>query len=358
MSRLAVALCALAIGGVAACGGSARPAAPVAEPAVDERTAEKDAKGLVAEIYRTLDRGKPDSMFSLLSDPLIVFGPRRGDAMTTRADALVALGKVIDPRAKRRSVRSSALSVVVSQGGHSAWAFDIVQFEGQPVAVTAVLSNTADLWAVSAAAVATVPGAARVKAESARDAVVPPGAGSPGKIAAAAQPVVDEFKKGLVDQDSWGTDLMSRSDAIVAGPSAGQVARGKHAIQQMWKARIKAGVREATSGELTAAVTADGQLAWLSAPVTRVADGEDPLPLRVFAVYERDGAAWKLIVLHEAVAIDEPGSGTPFKKVVPPAPPKPDAKTEPAKVDAAADTASAKAKPKKKKKPRPKAAAE
>ena len=70
MSRLA-ALSALALA-AAACGGAEKPAAPKAEPAVDERTAEKDAKGLVAAIYRTLARGKPDSMFSLLSDPLIV----------------------------------------------------------------------------------------------------------------------------------------------------------------------------------------------------------------------------------------------------------------------------------------------
>jgi len=147
-------LCALAACG----GGAAKPAAPVAEPAVDERTAEKDAKGLVVEIYRTLDRGKTDSMFSLLSDPLIVFGPRRSDAMTTRADALVALGKIIDPKAKRRAqMRSSGLAVVVSQGGHSAWAFDVVNFEGQSIAVTAVLSNTADLWAVNAAAIGAVP---------------------------------------------------------------------------------------------------------------------------------------------------------------------------------------------------------
>src|SRR5262249_12847899 len=141
-------------------------------------------------------------------------------------------------------------------------------------------------------------------------------------------------------------DWMAPSDAILAGPSAGQVARGKHAIQQMWKMRTKAGVREATSGELTAQVTPDGQLAWLSAPVTRVADGEDPLPLRIFAVYEREGAAWKLIVLHEAVAIDTPGSGTAFKKIVPPP------KAEPAKPDDKPAEGS-KAKAKKKKRPKP-----
>ncbi|HMG24379.1 MAG TPA: nuclear transport factor 2 family protein, partial [Kofleriaceae bacterium] len=298
-----------------------------------------------------------DSMFSLLADPMTVFGPHRLDAMTTRADALVALGKVIDPKAKKHpQLRSSGLSVVVAPGGRSAWAFDVVGFDGQHVAVTAVLANTSDLWSVSAAALAVVPTAAQVRAASARDAIVPPGAASAAKVQPAAQAVVDDFKKGLLDQDTWGADLIGQSDAVVAGPSAGQVARGKQAIKQLWKARIKANVREAISGELTAAVTPDGQLAWVSAPVTRVADGEDPLPLRIFAVYEKEGAAWKLMALHEALAIDQPGSGTAFKKIVPPAPAPPPPKAEPARSDdkAGSSTASTKPKPgKKKKKPRP-----
>jgi ketosteroid isomerase-like protein len=274
--------------------------------------------------------------------------------MTTRADALVALNKVIDPRSKHRAqLHSGGLSVVVSEGGRSAWAFDVLSFEGQVIEATAVLANAQDLWSVTAAVVAVAPTAKQVKAESARDAVVPPGGAAGSKVDAAAEPVIEEFKKGLVDQDAWGADLVSRSDAIVVGPAAGQVARGKKAIQQLWKARIKANLREATSGDLTAAVTADGQLAWLSVPVTRVADGEDPLPLRVFAIYEKEGAAWKLIALHEAAAVAEPGSGAAFKKILPPEPAKP----EPPKVEAAqdkkADDAPAKPKPKRKKKPRP-----
>jgi ketosteroid isomerase-like protein len=288
-------------------------------------------------------------MFSLLADPLTVLGPRRADAMRTRSDALVALGKVIDPRAKKHpQLRSTALTVAVSSGGHSAWAFDVVHFEGHAIAVTAILSNTADLWSVTTAALALVPSAARAKSESARDAVVPPGAAAAGKIDPAAARVVDDWKKGLLDQDSWGTELMSQSDAIYAGPTAGQVAHGKQAIKQLWKARTRANVREAVSGEITAAVTADGQLAWLSAPVTRVADGEDPLPLRSFAVYEKDGAAWKLIVLHEGLAIDEPGSGAAYKKIAPAAPAPPRAEPDDKKP---ADTAAAKPRPKKKKKP-------
>ena len=339
----------------AACGGGGPPPARPAAPAVDARTAEKDAKGLVVEIFETIDRGSIDSMFSLLADPLTVLGPRRADAMATRSDALVALGKVIDPRSKKPpQLRSTALAVAVSPGGRSAWAFDVVHFEGHTIAVTAILSNASDLWSVTTAALALVPGAARAKAESARDAIVPPGAAARGTVDPAAAGVIADWKKGLLDQDSWGIELMSQSDAIYAGPTAGQVAHGKQAIKQLWKARTKANVREAVSGGITAAITPDGQLAWLSAPVTRVADGEDPLPLRSFAVYEKDGAAWRLILLHEGLAIDAPGSGTAYKKIVPPAPALP--RAEPARPDdpKPSDTATAKAKPAKKKKSKPK----
>ena len=297
-------------------------------------------------------------MFSLLSDPLIVFGPRRGDAMATRADALVALGKVVDPRAKKHAqLRSGGLAVVVSTGGHSAWAFDLVNIEGRLVAATAVLVNAGGLWSVSAAALAAVPTGKQVKAESARDAVVPPGAAAAARIDPAAAAVVAQFKRGLVDQRLWGDELASQSDAIVAGVSVGQIARGRPAIKQLWKARLKANTRAAISGEPSAAVTPDGELAWLSAPLTRVADGDDPLPLRVFAIYQRDRAVWKLIALHEAVALDEPGSGAAFKKLLPPAPPPPETpRTEAAAADKKPDT-TAKAKTKKKRR-KPRAAPE
>jgi ketosteroid isomerase-like protein len=309
----------------------------VVGPAVDGRTAEKDAKGLVAEIYETIDRGSSDSMFSLLSDRLVVFGPRRTDAALTRADALVALGKVIDPKAKKHAqLHPGGVEVVTSEGGHSAWAFDLIRVDGQLLAATAVLSNTDDIWAVTAAALATMPTGKQVKAEGARDAIVPPGATAAAKVDPSAEAAVEKFKRGLVEQQAWGDDLSSRTDAIVIGPAAGEVARGKAAIKREWKARMKANVREATSGEFTAAMTADGQLVWLSVPVTRIADGEDPLPLRIFAVYEKDGPGWKMIALHEALALDEPGSGTAYKKILPAgaAPPEP-AKTEPTKAELA-----------------------
>src|SRR3569623_1080056 len=114
---------ALGLAFVIGCGGASTPAAKAPkEDAVDERKAERGAKALVGEIYESIGAGATDGLMSLLADPLIVFGPRRTDAMGTRADALVALKAQIDPKKKKSPVHSGALEVVASPGGHSAWA--------------------------------------------------------------------------------------------------------------------------------------------------------------------------------------------------------------------------------------------
>lgn len=305
---------------VSACGGGGK--AKVADkpigPAVDEKTAEKDAEGLVTEIYDTINRGKPDNLFSLLSDPLIIFGPRKADGTVTRSEALVALGKVVD--SKTKPLHSGSLTVIASSGGHSAWAFDVVNVEGQPMAMMAVLTNDNDLWAVSAAALAHTPTMKEIRAELKKIAVVPPGAMSTAKVDDRAEGAVERFKKGLLDQQSWGDDLSSRTEALVIGPANGDITKGKKEIKRLWKKRMEAETRAATSGEIAAATTPDGQLAWVTAPVTRVEKDEDPLPLRVFAVFEKDGDGWKMIALAESLAVDEPGAGTSFLKFMPPEP--------------------------------------
>ena len=313
---------------VAACGGGGKakgPEKPIG-PAVDEKVAKKDAVGLVEEIYDTINRGKPDNLFSLLNDPLIIFGPRKADATVTRSEALVALGKLIDPKAKDNiQVRSASLAVIASQGGHSAWAFDVVNVEGKQLAGLAVLTNDNDLWAVSAAALAQTPSMREVRAELKKVAVVPPGAMSTAKVDDRAAGAVDKFKKGMLEQQVWGDDLGNSSDALLIGPTAGDVTRGKKEIKRVWKKRMDAETRAAISGEVAASTTPDGQLAWVTAPITRVEKDEDPLPLRAFAVFEKDGDNWKLIALQESLALDTAGSGESFVKVLPPAlkPPEP-----------------------------------
>jgi ketosteroid isomerase-like protein len=318
-----------------ACGGSAPPPEAPKQAPVSERKAEKGAKDLVSEIYESIGDGDTDGLMSLLAEPLVVFGPRRGDAMATRADALVALKAQVDSRAKKKpSLRSGSLEIVASPGGHSAWAFDVLDVQGQPMALTAILTNADDIWQVDAAALARTPSMKAIRDELKKDAIVPPGLSGVAKVDSAAEAAVEKFKKGLADQEVWGDDLGSRTDAVVIGPASGELTRGKSDIKKLWKKRLKANTRDLAAGEITAEVTPDGELAWVSAPVVQFADENDPLPLRLFAVYEKSGSDWTLIALHESLAVDAPGAGVNYRKVTPPAtkpeeapPPKPAAET-------------------------------
>jgi len=335
-----------------ACGGGSSskpaPAAPTTEAKVDSHTAEKDAKGLVTEIYNSLNHGDTDGLLTLLSDRITVFGPRKADALG-RSDALVELRKQVDPKAKKKpKVTSEGLEVVPSTGGHSAWVFDVIQLgASEPIAITAVLSNADDLWLVTAATIAKKPPMKMVRAELKKDAVVPNAMAAPAKVDPAAEGAVERFKKGLLEQEVWGDDLGSRSDAVVIGPGKGDVTKGKKDIKAMWKKRVKAGVREVATGEISAGATPDGQLAWVSAPLNRAETNDEMLPLRAFAVFEKGDGGWKMIALHESVALAEPGAGAALKKIAPPAPAKPDDDKKP---DKKADDSKKK---KKKSRPRP-----
>jgi ketosteroid isomerase-like protein len=338
---------------LAACGGghASTPVAPK-QPAVDERKAEKDAKGLLTEIYQSIGHGDTDGLMSLLSDPIVVFGPRRGDALGTRSDTLVALKAIVDPKAKTKpSVQSGGLVVVASPGGHSAWAIDLVTIAGQPHAVSCVLTNTDDLWTVSAATLAHTPSMKEVRAELKREAVVPPGMAGVAKLDGAGRAAADKLTRGLADQKVWGDDLASRTDAIVIGPAAGDVTRGKKDIKKLFDHRLKSNVRATAVGDITASATADGQLAWASAAIVRFEDNDDPLPLRVFAIFERSADSWTMIALQESLALDEPGVGANFKKVVAPAlPPPPEEAKKPDDAGKKKKTTTTKKKKKKKKK--------
>ncbi len=324
-------------------GGGAGTEAKVAkQPAVDERKAEKDAKSLLREIYQTISRSSnTDGLMALLSEPLVVFGPRRTDGHASRSDALVAMRTILDERGKddKPKVSSGGLAVVASPGGLSAWAVDVIQVEGSPMALTAVLSNEDDFWVVAAAALARTPSMKTVRSSLKNDAIVPTALAAPAKISGKAEGAADRFKRGLADPEGWGADLAARSEAVVVGPSAGDVTRGKKEIAKLWKKRGKANTRYATAGDIAAGATADGKLAWVTVAAVQFADDEEPLPLRVFGIYERAGDSWKLIALQESLAVDEPGVGANFKKITPPAvkaedappPPPPPAKDEPKK---------------------------
>lgn len=290
---------------------------------------------------QTLGHANTDGLMALLAEPLIVFGPRRIDQMSTRTDALVALRATFDGMGKdaKPSLRTDTLSVVASPGGNSAWAVDVMDVEGKQMSAMMVLSNDDDFWVVVAASVAHTPSMKEVRAELKQDAIVPTGMPGIAKVTDSAEDAVDRFKSGLGDPTPWAEDLAKRSDAIVIGPSEGDVTRGKKDIEKLWKKRAKVNVRHASAGEVTAATTTDGQLAWVTAPVVRFADDDDPLPLRLFSVFEKVDGKWSMIALQESLALDEPGVGANFKKITPPSvkaeepPPKPkdDDKKKPTK---------------------------
>ncbi|HTR55339.1 MAG TPA: nuclear transport factor 2 family protein [Kofleriaceae bacterium] len=289
---------------------------------------------------------------TLLAEPLVVYGPRRTDALASRSDALVALKQLVDPKAKKKpAMHAGDLAVITSPGGHSAWALDQMSLDGTPLTGLVVLSNTGDIWLVSAVALAKTPPMKSVRMELKQSAIVPTGMTGGAKLDPAARAAADKLTRGLAAQQVWGDDLASRTDAVVIGPAAGDVTRGKADIKKMWKKRVKQNVREVAVGDVAAAATPDGQLAWASAPVVRFMDDEEPLPLRVFAVFEKDGADWKMIALEEALAVDEPGAGAQLAKT--PAPPLPKAADAPAPPPPADTTATPKKKKKKKKKPPP-----
>lgn len=346
----AVAL-ALASALVAACGGAGdkEVEAPKLAP-VDERQAEKDAKGLITEIAQTLRRANTDGLMALLADQLVVFGPRRTDQLASRTDTLVALRETFDAMGKgaKPSLDTGKVSVVVSPGGLSAWAADTVEIQRKPMSALLVLSNDGDFWVVVAAALGHTPPMRELRTELRRDAVVPPGMPGISKVSESAEGAVARFKRGLADPSLWADDLARRSDAVVIGPSAGDVTRGKKDLAKLWDKRAKVNMRYAMAGELTAATTPDRKLAWVTVPAVRFADDDDPLPLRLFGVFERAEGAWKMIALHESVYVEEPGVGANFRKVRPPAikePPPPPEEAEPA-----ASTPKDEPKPKKKKK--------
>ncbi|MCX5744861.1 MAG: nuclear transport factor 2 family protein, partial [Proteobacteria bacterium] len=323
-----------------ACGHAqvATPEALKLGPEIDEATAANDVKGHVNEIYNDVAKGRADGLIPLLAPALTVFGPRRVDAVASREAALIAFGKGVDARKPPTVTSSGTLAVQPARGGRSAWVFDVVMVDGAPMAMTAVVSNTDDLWLLDAATIAHTPKQELVKTELAQDAVVPPGMVAVARADARAAGAVARFQKGFVDQSTWGTDLASRDHPVVIGPTAGELARGAKDVKKLWSHRLETHVREIVVGETSSSVTPDGQIAWVTAPVNRISDDDPLTPLRVFAIYEKDGAEWKLTALQESIAIDQPGAGVPYKKFAPPAPkgePKPSSEEPPivAKVD-------------------------
>lgn len=305
----------LAFIALVACGG-ATPPPEMPEAPIDQSKAAKDARAHVGEVYRTLEKANTDGLQTLSAETLIAFGPRKGDALATRTDAIVALRSILDPKAKRFNLHSGGLVVNASNGGHSAWAVDVLIAGNDRVAVSAVMTSADDLWLVDTVAIAKTPGGGAIRASQKSDAIVPPSMAAPPKTVDGATGAHERFAAETADARVVAADFADNGIAIGAG---GEMVKGKAQLAAAWKRKIRSHVRYAGAGEASTGITKDQQVAWVTAPVVRFADKEEPLPMRLFAIYTRTGNAWKLAVQHETIAIDEAGAGAGYRKI--PAPP-------------------------------------
>jgi ketosteroid isomerase-like protein len=275
------------------CGGGAhRVAAPAA---VDEQTSLTEAKGLVEEAYGSLRRGKSEGLLPLLAESLWAIGPGP-TALVDRGGVVAALNAALPPR-KTHKVVSRDLIVAVAPGGRSAWVADEVTIDGTALVGSAVLERVDDFWIVASAHVGA-PVTERALARrlplakpAARVAVTPP----------ATAPVVARFTEGVTGERGFRGQLAD--DAIAIGTAPGKIVRGGDAIAKQWKKAAHAGDTVAIDGAIRAALSTDGQLAWIDAVLRRGrADGTE-VPVRASYVYRRAGARWELIVAQESVAM-------------------------------------------------------
>lgn len=321
------------------CGGkAAAPARPVSQ---GEGKARQEARAVLDEIYGALKSGDTDDLLSLMSDDVVVLGPRPADLLRSRAEVVTGLREVLEARKKTRFA-SQGLRLAIGPGGGSAYAVDRLQLAGRPVIAVALLDGARTIWRVSAVHLQAPLGAAAIqKAAAAGTLGAPAGTAEPrlGEAEGQGDAPARELARQLDKVGSWVAALEGDEEAVVIGAD-GAVAFGKKAIGRAVK-RL-ADVRLEASSPVAAVVSSDGQLALATCTATRTiepaeeaaSDGkkkggksgrgkakndkgiakaaaeEPPRTVRVTAILRREGGGWKLAAFAEAHALAEPAAPT------------------------------------------------
>lgn len=316
MQRVAVVVLACVLGG---CGGSQATAPD--RPRGSAKEAKQEIKGLIEECYRVLKDGSPTEVMGLLATDLFFVGPGPADVGLDRAATMELAASVIDAR-KKHKLKSFGLEVFGGPDGHTAYAFDQLEYDGVAFAVTAIAAEVDGLWSLTAIEVSRALGSKKL------DGAVAPGelprwrpSGEP-KAAHVDAPKDVVAALGLAGDsvDDRLTQYGDDPDAAFVGPSPDEVILGHKALRKKWKKRAPRWTIDAT----VAGASPDGGLVWVVANAGRVdddggtrddrdADRKRPppddarptAPRRLFAIYRHDGgeAGWGLAVLHEAAVV-------------------------------------------------------
>ena len=275
---------------------------------------------LVQELYEDIGHGNTDSMQALL-DPEADRAARAAARRCGRQllpDAILAIGMHADAKAQAAAAALKSAALGVFPLGRRALRVglpDRARRERRALGRDGwLMSGTNELWSLDAAQLAATPVMATMKsgASSATRSCRPRRGVTVVEADASAAGAVEKFQKGLGDPHAWAADLEGGALPITRSSSAPPAGAG-HARQEGHQGRT---VEEAHQGEHARDARRRDQRrrdarptacsTWVSAPIMRAEDGEDPMPLRAFAVFERAGTSWNLIGLQESVAVDAP----------------------------------------------------
>jgi ketosteroid isomerase-like protein len=296
-------------------GGAAKVKAP---PPVEASQAEEGARDVIEEIYESLGHGDAAGTLGLLAPELLVVGPGPQTVYVDKSAAVVALTDAFDGLAKHK-VKSKSLVVFAAPRGHSAWAVDKVTVDGETYLMAAVLTESDDLWVVTAVSVARP-----VKDKEVAGAVRPATPAVAAKAPDAS--VLAIFEEAIAGREDAIDQL--DDDALLVGRN-GTITDGSEKVAKAWIKPVKAPKKKKkkkkkkhhaddeaevadappppppsatlmAKGDPIIGVSPDGDLAWVVADVDVAEPDKDAVPLRFFYVYERSGDGWKLVVAHEA----------------------------------------------------------
>jgi len=288
----------VAVALLSACGGAAANKETTEEPQVEADEATGEARSVVDEIHASIKRGSPEGMLPIVAEDVVVIGARGGDFFTDRNAVIVALTDALgNQREQKHTVRPRGLQVHAAPGGRSAFATEQVDVDGSDFVVTALLASVDDIWVVSA-----VYAAHPMDKKQKKGAVAPPPVQA--GVADGAGDAAGLFRSAVADPEpraAFGNQLADDETATWIA-SNGEITRGAKKIKKAWKKAVKK--KQPTmqlSGDVRAATSPDGGLAWVLADVAIGSKKAEPVPGRAFYVYRRDGAGWRLVVAHEAV---------------------------------------------------------
>jgi len=279
-----------------ACGGPAKPAvAPT--PAGPEQ--------MIGDTLAAFEHGDVTTFDNRLDPDGVFLGVGFQDVWDASGFAAAQKDLLAQAKPGTWHVHSDKLHVSLSPDRKSAWMTATLAWDegsgAQPIRWTAVLVQRGGRWVIGAshASVGVANAQAAMQAGAGQ---LPDPSVMPDKVDADAKPIVAMFDADLASNARWLGDISTRDDVLVIGSDPSEVWLGPAEIKKGFDGEATTPATITRNGPVTAHVV--GEVAWLAANVrVELTDHSvKPMPLRILAVYLREGGAWKMVQLHASTA--------------------------------------------------------